>query len=256
MDSWQRCYLDGTAEYKEERIMNAAEVSTKLVSSLELDEAPVALMFAESPPEGVRVLDTAVPSACSLWRLAAADVFYAPAQLHFNCPVGAMTMGFRLPESVSVELSQTVSLMTGNGYLNEGEATKLPIVHRQSQGIVYGPLSDFPADPDLVLLWVSPRQAMLVSEAAGTIQWTSEQPTEVYGRPACSALPIALGGARPVVSLGCQGMRTFTAISEDRLLVVLPGGGFEQFVAALSTTVAVNSCMHDVYEERRAPFAT
>jgi uncharacterized protein (DUF169 family) len=234
--------------------MNAAEASTALISCLELDEAPVALTFAESPPEGVRILDTPVPSACSLWRLAAEDVFYAPAKLHFNCAVGAMTMGFRLPEPVSVELGETVSLMSANGYLKDGEAAKIPVVHSANKGIIYGPLGDFPVEPDLVLLWVSPRQAMLVSEAAGTIQWTSEQPTDVYGRPACSALPIALNGTRPAISLGCQGMRTFTAISGDRLLVVLPGAELDRFAAALHTTMEVNSVMHDIYEERKAPF--
>ena len=35
-----------------------------------------------------------------LWRRAEAGVFFAPAVRHYHCAVGAMTMGFDLPEQV------------------------------------------------------------------------------------------------------------------------------------------------------------
>ena len=37
-------------------------------------------------------------------------------------------------------------------------------------GIVYGPLGELPIEPDLILLWLTPRQAMFYSEAAEQIE--------------------------------------------------------------------------------------
>lgn len=231
------------------------ELASRLSLDLDLDEKPVAIAFADAPPAGVPTLQTPVPSACSLWRRGAEEVFYAPAESHYNCPIGAMTMGFPLPESVSMDLQETVTLMTSQGYLSEGEPAHIPVVRQAAAGIVYGPLSAFPVEPDLVLLWLSPTQAMLVAEAVGAVQWTSPAPTQVYGRPACTALPVALNSGAPAISFGCQGMRTFTAISGDRMLAVLPGADLSRFVEAVTATVRVNRAMRSVYDERNVPFA-
>jgi len=231
-----------------------SDISARITSSLELDETPIAIAFTNSPPDGVRTLADVVPSACSLWRLAADSVFYATAESHYNCPIGTMTMGFELPEQVAEDLQAVVGLMSTEGYLAEGEPAKIPIVERSVKGIVYGPLGDFPMDPDLALLWLSPAQAMLVAEAAGSVQWTSLTPAQVYGRPACTALPLALNGRHPAISFGCTGMRTFTAVSGDRLLAALPGLDLTEFTDALVATAAVNQKMRAVYDERNAPF--
>jgi len=230
------------------------DVSGQIRSSLDLDETPIAVTFTDGPPEGVTVLEDAVPSACSLWRRAATEVFYAAAESHYNCPIGTMTMGFDLPEPVAADLQAVVSLMSSVGYLADGEPASIPVVSRRASGIVYGPLEHFPIAPDLVLLWLSPTQAMIVSEAAGNVQWTSPAPTAVYGRPACTALPLALNGGHPAISFGCTGMRTFTAISGDRMLAALPGVDLEQFASSLVIAADVNDRMRAVYEERNMPF--
>lgn len=223
-----------------------------LRTGLDLPDEPVALAFADSAPPGVKVLDRAVPSACTLWRLGADETFYAPAASHYNCSVGAMTMGFELPESVSSDLADTVTLMSGAGYLDAGEPPNIPVVSKPHEGIVYGPLATFPVDPELVLMWLSPKQAMLVAEATGSVKWTSESITAVYGRPACAALPVALKGGHPTVSFGCAGMRTFTGVSDDRLLGVIPGADLQRFTEALVEMVGVNQTMRAVYEDRKA----
>lgn len=227
-------------------------ISHLLRSSLDLPDEPVALAFADSAPPGVKVLDRAVPSACTFWRLAADETFYAPAASHYNCSIGAMTMGFELPDSVSSDLAATVKLMSGTGYLDAGEPASIPVVGEHHAGIIYGPLATFPVDPELVLVWLSPKQAMLVAEATGSSKWTSETTTAVYGRPACAALPVALRSGHPTVSFGCAGMRTFTGISDDRLLGVIPGADLQRFTQALVAMADVNQTMRGVYENRKA----
>ena len=79
-------------------------VADVFVKLLELDIEPVALAFVEDPPAGVETTDEVVPSSCTFWRHAESRVFYAPAEKHFNCPVGAHVMGFELPEGVQAAL--------------------------------------------------------------------------------------------------------------------------------------------------------
>lgn len=231
-----------------------SRISAKITASLNLDDTPIALALTDGPPAGVPILADAVPSACSLWRRAATGVFYAPAESHHNCPIGTMTMGFDLPAGVATDLQAVVGLMSAEGYLAEGEPAKIPVIDKSADGIVYGPLENFPIEPDLALLWLSPAQAMLVAEAAGSVQWTSATPSQVYGRPACTALPVAMNGGHPAISFGCIGMRTFTAISGDRLLAALPGPDLEHFADALVAVAATNQKMQAVYNERNRRF--
>ena len=235
--------------------MSCGEMSRKLVRHLGLATPPVALAFVDHPPPDVPEPASEVPSACTFWRRAESEVFFAPAESHFNCPVGAMVMGFELPEAVGQRLMGLVEDMCGCSYLVPTEASNIPTMDRPAKGIVYGPLHDFPIAPDLILMWLTPRQAMLWAEAAGTSQWTESAPTAATGRPACAALPLALGGDRPSLSLGCTGMRTFTDIQDDRMLAVLPAGRGEEFLARLGATLEANQSMAGYYRSRKAQLA-
>src|SRR5260370_5348444 len=112
-----------------------------------------------------------------------------------------MVMGLELPAEVGEQLGGLVPSMCDDSYLSMDEAAQIPSVGRGSAGIVYGPLTEFPLTPDVVLLWVDVAQAMLYSEAAGRAARTST-PMSASGRPACAALPIAMRDNQPVLSLG------------------------------------------------------
>ena len=223
-------------------------------SGLQLESPLVALAFVESPPDGVAKFDSEVPSACSFWRKAEEEVFYADAEQHFNCPVGAMVMGFDLPEAVGEQLGGLVEMMGGCQYLAPEEAAKIPSIAKSKNSIVYGPLGSFPLEPDLILMWLTPRQAMFFSEAAGTCSWTESVPTSALGRPACAALPSALNQSRPTLSLGCMGMRTFTEVNQDRMLAVIPGSQGQEFLDRLGTSLSANEAMKEFYEGHKAQF--
>ncbi|MBV8819166.1 MAG: DUF169 domain-containing protein [Acidobacteriaceae bacterium] len=234
--------------------MQYTDVAEKIGAMLGLATPPVALSFVEGPPEGIATTEQAVPSACSFWRVAETGLFYAPADKHFNCPIGSMTMGFDLPPEVQQNLMGFVQMMTGNGYIAADEPPNIPTVKKQSGGIVYGPLKDFPFEPDVVLCWLTPRQAMLYNEAVGQAHWTEHAPSTPLGRPACAALPTALNSAQPQLSMGCTGMRTFTDISDDRLLVVLPGAKLSELLQSLEATIESNGKMQEFYSQHKASF--
>lgn len=216
---------------------------------LGLQAPPVALAFVDVPPDNVELLVDQAPSACSFWRWAATRTFYAPAQSHGNCAVGSMVMGFDSTE-MGEALNESVKKMVGSSYLSPEEPPNIPTVAKDGAGIVYGPLREFPLELDAVLLWLSPSQAMLFGEAGGNVSW-SESSTGVLGRPACAAVPLAMNNLRSQLSLGCIGMRTFTEISDDRMLGVLPGAAVQSFAESLQVTSDANDLMSAHYEERK-----
>jgi uncharacterized protein (DUF169 family) len=234
--------------------MSYEELAREITDGLHLAYPPVAVAFVEGPPADVATSSQEVPAACAFWRRAESEVFYAPAASHYHCPVGAMTMGFELPPTVQQDLQGLVGKMCDCGYLLPDEPAAIPTVSGRPQGIVYGPLKSFPMAPDLVLMWVTPRQAMFFGEAVGNSRWAQRQTAPLLGRPACAALPAALQQGGPTLSTGCMGMRTFTEIDEDRLLAVVPGKEIEAFRRDLATTLALNETMRAHYEQHKAQF--
>jgi uncharacterized protein (DUF169 family) len=230
--------------------MTNPEVGTAIVAALDLDPPPVALALVDQPPAGIATVQADVRSACSLWRRAEQGVFYAPAEAHFNCPVGAMVMGFELPQPVANELQQLVTSMCDYGYISSDEPAQIPAFQSKPKGIVYGPLSVFPLRADVVICWLTPSQAMLWNEASGAAQWQQDNPTPVFGRPACAALPASMSRNRPVLSFGCMGMRTFTEVSGDRMPAIIPGALLEEFASKLQVMRSTNDAMQFFYQRR------
>ena len=229
--------------------LSCAELSSTLERHLDLRYQPVALTFvAEQPPDLPR-LSSVEPSSCAIWRRGEVDVFYAAAEDHFNCPLGAMVMGFPLTAAKMAELQEEVGMMCGLNYVRESEVEHVPQVAQPSAGIVYGPLWRFPLDPHVVLLWLTPHQTMMMSECCGLINW-SESPAGLLGRPGCAAIPVALAQGRPAQSLGCVGMRTNTGVSGDLLLMAVPRNMLENMPAELEMLSQVHSRMEAHYRER------
>jgi uncharacterized protein (DUF169 family) len=235
--------------------MGNASIAERLTRALALDTPPIALTFTDSQPESVGGPDRAVPSACSFWRLAERGVFYAAAEAHFNCPVGAMVMGFPLTDQVQQTLGGLMTSMVECGYFGADEADKVPSVQPSARGILYGPLADLPLPPGLVLFWLTSRQAMLWNEAARTASWAANS-VLTTGRPACAALPTALTHDSPAISLGCAGMRTFTDIPDDRLLAAVPGPRIGALADDLDRVTAANGTMLAYYRDRKAALAS
>jgi uncharacterized protein (DUF169 family) len=228
-----------------------SRLSALLEQVLELRLQPVALAFVQKQPPSVPRSEAASPSTCAFWRRAETEVFYASAEDHFNCPLGAMVMGFPLPPPQMSQLQEELGMMCGLSYVREAEVPHVPKVASPSAGIVYGPLWRFPQEPDAVLLWLTPQQAMMMSECCGLINWAAS-PAGMLGRPACGALPVALAQGRPAQSFGCVGMRVNTGVPGDLLLMVLPRNILENLHADLAAVARVHRQMEGHYRDRVA----
>ena len=231
--------------------MNCSELSSRLTRLLDLKQPAIGLAFLSQAPENVASYGKEVPSACTFWARAADSVFYAEEGQHANCPIGAMTMGFNPPQTLQMFLEK----MCAESYVAPEEAAKIPSVKKEKKGILYGPLKALPEPLDLILMWLSGRQAMLFSEATGSMSWTLSVPATAFGRPACAALAVAFNENRSTLSLGCSGMRTFTEIEDGRVLAVVPWSKADALVDALEKTHASNGAMLEFYRGHKAQFA-
>lgn len=228
--------------------------AARLSTSLGLARPPVALAFMQEPPVGVATTTRISPASCGFWPQAESAVFYAQAEQHHHCQIGAMVMGFELPEQIQNDVGKLVEAMCGCSYIGSEEGSAIPSVPGKAAGILYGPLAQFPTVPDAVLLWLTPAQAMIYQEAAGSASWAAP-PTRTSGRPACAVIPLSMSDGRAVLSMGCKGMRTFTEVDDIYMLAAVPGRKLAEFLDSLQVTVAANQEMASYYDKRKSEVA-
>ncbi|MBI3803665.1 MAG: DUF169 domain-containing protein [Nitrospirae bacterium] len=229
-------------------------LSQTLISLLGLDRPPVGVAPVESAPQGVPVFRGVSPSACSFWRQAEKELFAASAAEHMNCPIGAMVMGFELTPQAERGLNQALTMMCQVGYVKPEEASQIPSLARQGKMMLYGPLSNFPIAPEVVVLWLQPSQAMLLREATGDAEWKSDVSSKIFGRPACAALAVASQGAAVSLSFGCSGMRTFTGVEPSYMLAALSGRQLDLLEPGLQRMHQANCDMQAFYNQQKNAF--
>ena len=145
-----------------------------------------------------------------------------------------------------------VGEMCSVAYVNLEEVPHIPKFERMSAGAVYGPLAEFPLDPDVVMVWATPAQAILLQEAAGAALWSEKPRSAVFGRPTCAALPSSVGRGHTVMSLGCVGMRTFTEIPDAYCLIAIPSSRLSDLAEGLERIAAANDRMREFYVGRKS----
>ncbi len=232
---------------------NAARAHT-LVDQLRLDRPPVGLAFVDRAPDAVPPIETAVPAACAFWRVAETTVFYADASRHYDCPVGAMTMGFELPEEHGPATQALLGTMLELEYLGQEELAHLPGVRRPHRGIVYGPLALLPVEPDVVLVIATPNRAMILGEASEAVAMRQAPALPAMGRPACAAVAWATNEGQPTLSLGCIGARTYAEVPDERALVVVPGTALDRVVDRLSSLTRANDTLEQYHRRKKARY--
>ena len=159
--------------------------------TLGLERRPVAVKFQKTPPAGVPNFTGTESSGCSFWRLAASGrTFYTVPGDHYNCAIGSYTHNIPLPEERAEELDQTLSFMTGIGYIKMEEIPQIPRLPQTPGVVLYAPLGDTPVDPDVVLFAGRPERIVLLQEPALRAGLGAQVP--LLGRPTCMALPAAL----------------------------------------------------------------
>ncbi len=229
-------------------------IEQQLTKTLGLDRRPVAIAFLDTPPEGVARFTGKEPSGCSFWRLAAEGrTFYTVPSDHFNCAVGSYTHNITLSPERARELEETLSFLTGIGYIRLDEVPAIPRLAQRPGVVVYAPVGETPVDPDVALFAGRPGRVMLLQEAASRAGVPADTP--MMGRPTCMALSTALRSGL-VASTACVGNRVYTDLGEDELYVVVPGRYLARLASEAETIASANATLHEYHRERRRALAT
>ena len=215
---------------------------------------PVAVTFLDAPPSAVTKFEGTEPSGCSYWRLAAEGrTFYTVPENHFNCAVGAYTHTISLSPEREKETDETLKMMFDLGYVKPEEVPQIPRLLKAPKAILYSPLGDATATPDVILFACKPAGAMLLQEAANRAGVGTGAPA--LGRPTCMALPAALEHGT-ITSLGCIGNRVYTGLLEDEMYVVVRGTDLLAIARALETIVSANNALQNYANGRRQELAS
>jgi uncharacterized protein (DUF169 family) len=233
---------------------NGKELEQQFTAVTKAARRPVAVAFLEQAPAGVSKFEGREPSSCSFWRLAAQGrTFYTVPDNHFNCAVGAYTHNITLSPEREKETEQTLKLMFDLGYVKPEEVPQIPRLAKAPKAILYSPLGEAPAVPDVVLFAAKPAGAMLLQEAANRAGVGSGAPA--LGRPTCMALPASLQHGA-ITSLGCIGNRVYTGLGEDEMYMVLRGKDLAAVAEALKTIGSANAALQDYAKGRREQLST
>ncbi len=226
-------------------------MSEQIQQLLNLETAPVAITFHDVPPDNIPQTEKVEASGCTYWRRAAeGKIFYTEASDHYNCPIGCYTHNVELPPTQAEELQNTLGLMGELGYISMEEVPGIPRREVPFQNAVYSPLADASGMPDVVIISGTPRQMMLLAEAATAAGIGTGN--GVMGRPTCAVIPAVVQGGRSVSSLGCIGNRVYTALSDDDFYFAFPGKHIDTLIEKLETIVKANQALEEYHQQRQA----
>ena len=180
------------------------QVGADVQDLLGLEHPLVAISFSNSQPPGLKKTNETVPSGCVFWFLALNNEFYTERQDHANCNIGSFTHGFVEPSEVSLDACADINLMVQADYLALSDFSAVPRMKKPSKYVSYAPLRSTSFEPDVILFVANTEQAMLVSEAAGSVK--------TMGKPTCSAIPYADNEHGIAISFGCITNRVRTGL--------------------------------------------
>ena len=222
---------------------NWEELANRFKHALGLSHAPIAITFSQEAPAGVPFYegDGPAPSedgrtgkvtaGCVFWIKSQDRTFTTKADDHFNCSVGSVTHGLKTLNEVMG--NEDVSSLLESKWVTPEEAMQLPVVKTRHQFITYGPVSQTPIAPEVILLRLSAYQGMVLHDSFGDMP--------IVGKPQCHIVPLAKEQNKIAMSTGCTLSRIRTGMSPDEMTCAIPAGRFPEVVEKLETRHRANA---------------
>jgi len=224
-----------------------AQLAARVTASLDLRQPPVAICFTDSIPAGMSGHAGRVPAGCRFWQDATSTAFATSASDHTLCAIGVYTHNLQPSPPQQIDLMDALKVFAELSYVREEDMASIPVLQSQPRYVLYSPLVDSPMPPDVVVLFVSANQTLILSEAT---QQVENQTPPAMGRPACAVIPQVMNTGRAALSLGCCGARAYLdVLGDDVAIFAIPGAKLEayaQHIEALSKANAVLSRFHHI----------
>jgi uncharacterized protein (DUF169 family) len=228
---------------------NGREMARTLQESIGLASPPIAICFADNMPEGVAKWTDRAPAGCRFWQEAANQVFATSASDHSLCAIGMFTHNLDTTEAEDIDRGDALKVFADLGYVREQDIPGIPVLGRRAAYVIYGPLESIPLMPDVVLLFGTAGQMLILSEACQQVEGGLPP---AMGRPACAIVPQTFNTGRAALSLGCCGARAYLdVLTEEVALWALPGSKLNLYLERLVALAEANSVLTTFHQMRR-----
>src|ERR1044072_939304 len=218
-------------------------LASELKSLLNLQSPPLAITFSDDAPPNVEAFDATapepmpdgrtgkVPAGCVFWIEAANKTFTTTPEDHGNCSVGSLTHGLKTLEEIAN--NSDVAAILESGWVTMDVVPQIPTVKERPGFITYGPLAQTAADPDVVLLRINPKQAMILSDAVPGLRFE--------GKQQCHIIPMAKEQGEVAVSVGCMLSRVRTGMSNNEMTCAIPASRLTEVIHLLKTAAVADT---------------
>jgi len=220
-------------------------LASEMDSLLKLQSPPLAITFSSEAPEGVSRFESnvpdpmpdgrtgKVPAGCVFWIEAAKGTFTTAPEDHSNCSVGSLTHGLKSLEEVAG--NSDVAALLESGWVTMDVVPQIPVVKERPNFITYGPLEETAVDPDVVLLRINAKQAMVLSDAVPGLKFE--------GKPQCHIIPMAKEQNEVAVSVGCMLSRVRTGMSNNEMTCAIPARRLTEVIHLLKTAAVADTAV-------------
>lgn len=230
-----------------------SQLSAILTASLDLQQPPVSISFTDAIPDGVTAHAGRVPAGCRFWQDGASVAFATSASDHNLCAIGVYTHNLQSPLGQQTDLMDALKAFGELDYVRPEDLAQIPVLASQPAYVVYAPLAASPLPPDVVLLFVSANQTLILSEAT---QQVENQNAPAMGRPACAIVPQVMNTGRAALSLGCCGARAYLDVLTDDIAVfAIPGARLEAYAGRIEALAKANAVLSKFHQIRRRDVA-
>jgi uncharacterized protein (DUF169 family) len=229
---------------------NYQKLANDLMTSLELSLPPIAVAFSDIAPPNIPSYEGVVPAGCVFWQGAGKRAFVTSTKDHELCAIGVHTHNMSSPSAFHQgELQEALKAMSGLDYVRPEEVAAIPVVQRAVKHVIYGPLSDFPVAPEVILLFAHAQQGLIISEATARVD---KGAPPAMGRPACAIVAQVINHGHAAVSLGCCGARAYVdALTDSVALWALPGNKLDQYCEQIVVLAGANKMLTTFHERRK-----
>ena len=204
---------------------NLKTVADELSDLLALATPPIGITFSKQMPVGVARYQGEfpaptsdgrtgkVPAGCVFWIKATNRTFTTCAEDHGNCNVGSLTHGFKTLEEAAK--GADIAALVECKWVSPEVFPQIPVVKERPEYVTYGPLGEATETPDVVLLRINGKQAMILMDGLPNLR--------LEGKPQCHIIPIAKENQQSALSVGCMLSRVRTGISSHEMTCAIPG---------------------------------
>lgn len=226
-----------------------AAMAHRLTASLQLSQSPVAISFSDTLPSGVPAHSGRVAAGCRFWEDGAAAAFATTAKDHSSCAIGVYTHNLEPSAEQQTDLMDALKVLGDLGYVRPEDLPQIPVLPSEPKYVVYSPLARAATVPDVVLLFVSANQTLILSEAT---QQVENQMAPAMGRPACAVIPQVMNTGRAALSLGCCGARAYLNVLQDDVAIfAIPGVKLADYTERIEVLSKANAVLAKFHQLRR-----